>query len=226
MDATTTTGTATTAGEAATAARSVWRRRQLLDAAAQLMSQQGFSKVAVQTIANQADVSVGLLYRYYRSKEDLLLAVIVDVLDHFAEAVPQSVSLAGDDPVEQIAAAFRSYCHVIDEHRHAAMLTYRESGSLTAENRKTIKIAEVVTIEPIRSSIQLGQERGIIINLDPELLAYDLVLMAHGWALKHWYFQGNLDIDGYIAKQSALYLSMAIKPEMRDQYKHLIDFGA
>ena len=106
------------------------RSAQLLTAAARLMERDGSQSVSMQAVAHEAGVSVGLIYRYFGSKDELLLRVIVDVLDSFAERVPAKVAAAGDDPVRGLAAAFRAYCEVIDEHRHAAVLTYRETKSL------------------------------------------------------------------------------------------------
>ena len=125
-------------GEAARQVRARLRSQQLLRAAARLMERSGAHAVSMQAVAAEAGVSVGLIYRYFGGKDDLLLAVITDVLDAFAARVPAAVAAAGEDPVDRLAAAFRSYCEVIDEHRHAAVLTYRESKSLTEAGRDKI----------------------------------------------------------------------------------------
>src|SRR5438093_5052777 len=121
--------------EAAQRARTEQRTAQLLDAAARLMERDGTNAVSMQAVAAEAGVSVGLIYRYFGGKDDLLLAVIVGVLDSFARHVPPAIEAAGEDPVLRLAAAFRSYCEVIDEHRHAAVLTYRETKSLDETGR-------------------------------------------------------------------------------------------
>ncbi|HLN77262.1 MAG TPA: TetR family transcriptional regulator [Nocardioidaceae bacterium] len=124
--------------EAARLTRAQRRSQQLLGAAARLMERDGSHAVSMQAVAEEAGVSVGLIYRYFGGKDDLLLAVIVDVLDEFATRVPEAIEAAGDNPVERLAAAFRAYCEVIDDHRHAAVLTYRESKSLSDEGRARI----------------------------------------------------------------------------------------
>jgi hypothetical protein len=65
--------------------------------------------------------------------------------------VPRAVAGAGEDPVHRLVAAFRAYCEVIDQCRHAAVLTYRESNGLTPEGLRTIKELELATSEPLRS---------------------------------------------------------------------------
>lgn len=198
------------------------RSRQLLDAAARLMEREGSEAVSMQALANEAGVSVGLIYRYFGSKDDILLAVITDVLDAFATAVPAAVERAGDDPVHRLAAAFAAYCRVIDTHRHAAVLTYRESKSLDEAGRKRIKQLEVETSEPLRTAIRDGVDAGKLVADDPDLVAYNLLLLAHAWALKHWYFEQTKTLDSYIQNQLALALRAILADGVDREYVDLL----
>lgn len=198
------------------------RSRQLLDAAARLMEREGSEAVSMQALANEAGVSVGLIYRYFGSKDDVLLAVIVQVLDAFAVEVPRAIQAAGDDPIRRLAAAFAAYCRVIDEHRHAAVLTYRESKSLDAAGRERIKRLEVETSEPLRDAVRAGVESGALRASDPDLVAYNLLLLAHAWALKHWYFEKTMTLEAYISAQLALALSAVVAPTQKRKYADLL----
>jgi TetR/AcrR family transcriptional regulator, cholesterol catabolism regulator len=209
--------------EAARLTRAQRRSEQLLTAAARLMERDGSQAVSMQAVAEEAGVSVGLIYRYFGGKDDLLLAVIVDVLDAFSTRVPDAIDAAGDNPVERLAAAFRAYCEVIDEHRHAAVLTYRESKSLGEAGRERIKELEVATSEPLRAVLREGIEAGDLVDLDVELVSYDLLLLAHGWALKHWYFERTLGFEDYVTKQTALALSALVQPRRRRSHRHLLE---
>ena len=209
--------------EAARLTRAERRSEQLLAAAAKLMERAGSQGVSMQAVAEEAGVSVGLIYRYFGGKEDLLLAVIVDVLEAFSTAVPEAIEAAGDDPVERLVAAFRSYCEVIDAHRHAAVLTYRESKSLSHEGREKIKELEVQTSEPLRQVIKEGVAAGVLTTEDPDLVAYNLLLLAHAWALKHWYFEQSLTFDEYVRKQTTLTLAALIEPRRRRTYRRFFE---
>lgn len=204
------------------AARTRWRRGQLIDAAARLMERDGFHSVSMQALADEAGVSVGLIYKYFGNKEDLLLAVIVNVLDAFAERVPVAIAGAGDDPVDRIVAGFGAYCSVINEHRHAAVLTYRESNALGDSGRAEIKKLEVNTAEPLRDALRDGVVAGVLLDVDTELLAYDMLLMAHAWALKHWYFERAFDLDTYVREQARVILRGVIDPRRRRKYPDLV----
>ena len=198
------------------------RSRQLLDAAARLMEREGSEAVSMQALAAEAGVSVGLIYRYFGGKDDILLAVITQVLDAFASEVPAAIAGAGEDPVRQLAAAFGAYCRVIDEHRHAAVLTYRESKSLDAAGRERIKQLEVETSQPLRATIRAGVGAGVLVADDPDLVAYNLLLLAHSWALKHWYFEQTKTLDSYIAAQLSLALRAVLPAERQRDYSDLL----
>jgi len=89
---------------ARTDARVHRRRRQILDAATEVMSRSGFHATAMQAVAERAGISVGLIYQYFGNKDDLLLAVIVDILEDFRDQVPAAIDAAGDDPIERFTA--------------------------------------------------------------------------------------------------------------------------
>lgn len=208
--------------EAARLARTERRSHQLLHAAARLMERNGSGAVSMQALAAEAGVSVGLIYRYFGGKEDLLLAVIVNVLEDFAASVPAAIAEAGDDPVEQLAAAFGAYCAVIDHHRHAAILTYRESKGLGGRGREQIKNLEVATTEPLRDVLRSGTAAGLFRDVDVELVSYNLLLVAHAWALKHWYFERTLGFEDYVREQTSLALHAVLSPQARARYPHLL----
>lgn len=210
------------AGEAARQTRVRVRSEQLLGAAARLMAREGANAVSMQAVAAEAGVSVGLIYRYFGGKDELLLAVICNVLDAFAETVPAAVSAAGPDPVRRLAAAFRAYCEVIDSHRHAAVLTYREGKHLTDAGVEKIKRLEVETSQPLRSILRDGIDSGVFADVDVELVTHNLLLLAHGWALKHWYLERTLTFDDYVARQTALTLSGLIEPRRKRAYRDLL----
>ncbi|HEV7236272.1 MAG TPA: helix-turn-helix domain-containing protein, partial [Ktedonobacteraceae bacterium] len=52
------------------------RREQIIDAAMRVFAQKGFAKATNKDIAREAGITAGLIYHYFKSKEDLLKVVI------------------------------------------------------------------------------------------------------------------------------------------------------
>lgn len=192
------------------------RRRQILAAATNLMQQSGFHAISMQSVAEEARISVGLIYQYFGNKEDLLRGVVVDILEDFRDEIPHALALAGEDPVERLKTAFRTCCLVVDAKRAAVNLTYRESKTLPPEGLAQIKALELETAEPIRQVYRDGVAAGVFADIDARLVAHSMLLTAHGWALKHWNLSNWLTLDEFIDQELALLLaSVRVKTSPR-----------
>src|SRR5690349_6818527 len=120
------------------------RRREIVAAATELFSRQGFYRTTIKEIASLAGISSGLVYQYVREKDDVLLLVILDVVDAYAREIPKA--LAGlDDPIERLLATVDAYCRVVDRRRAATVLAYRSTKSLPRERRRLIQERELET---------------------------------------------------------------------------------
>src|SRR6478736_3903166 len=183
------------------------RRRQILAAATNLMQQTGFHAMSMQSVADQANVSVGLIYQYFGNKEDLLRGVVVDILEDFRDQIPQALAEASEDPVDRLTTAFRACCLVVDAKRAAVNLTYRESKTLPPEGLAEIMVLEFETAEPIREVYRDGVTAGAFLDIDARLVAHNILLTAHGWALKHWNLASWLSLDEYIEQELAMLLA-------------------
>ena len=83
------------------------RARRIVDTAIDLAEKGGFEAVRLRDVAAEADVALGTLYRYFRSKEDMLIAALnseVEALETRIQARPMS----GHTPLERVDAFFRA----------------------------------------------------------------------------------------------------------------------
>jgi len=208
--------------EAVRAARASSRRRQLLDAAVVVMGKTGFHQMSMQDLAAEAKVSVGLIYKYFGGKEDLLLATIVRILDVFRDQLAPVMEAAGDDVVEQLAAGIGRHIQIVDENLDGVVLTYRESRTLGPAGRTQIKELEIATAAPLRAAIEAGISDGVFREVDVDLTVFDIMLIAHGWALKHWHFGPIYTVDEYIRLQTRYVLTSLVSDGRRADYPHLL----
>ncbi|MDN5656559.1 TetR/AcrR family transcriptional regulator [Brevibacterium sandarakinum] len=182
-------------------ARAQFRERQIVDAAVSLMQTKGSHAVSMQAIAKSAGVSVGLLYKYFSDREQIVLAAITLVLDDFRLRVPAAIQNA-DDPVDRIIAAFTEFCRVVDDHRQAVVLTYQSSRSLSRSGLQSIQSQELATLQPLIDVVDEAAKTGDLREVDAGTLGHDLMTLAHMWALKHWYFQQTqVSLGQYIDQQ-------------------------
>lgn len=97
----------TTASEGRVARRQARNRRALIDAARRIMSQKGIDAATMSEIAELADVGAGTVYNYFKSKEDLAVAVLEDLMLDLALKI-EKVTDTFDDPGQVYAFGIRT----------------------------------------------------------------------------------------------------------------------
>lgn len=82
------------------------RRERILDATIALASQGGFDAVQMRAVAEQADVALGTLYRYFPSKIHLLVTALAREFER-AEKVLSTKAIPGDTPADRVITVLR-----------------------------------------------------------------------------------------------------------------------
>ncbi len=145
------------------------KRRQLLDAAVRVFARKGFHASRVGDIAEEAGVAHGLLYHYFRSKDQVLEAVFHEnwsILLARIAGVEESGEPAADQIRHIAAIVLRTWLHLPDVVR----VVVREFG-------RSPELAERISeltlpIEAIQRVIARGIERGEFRqDLDPVFAA-------------------------------------------------------
>jgi len=97
-------------------------RERILDGAHRAMLAGGYRGTTMPAIASEADVSVGLLYRYFESKEELYLAMCESVtqaqLDELAVQISQI-----SDARERLSRAVGHFVESLDAEHWGAVVT-------------------------------------------------------------------------------------------------------
>src|SRR5262245_32990884 len=90
------------------------RRMEIVKAAVELFVRKGFHKTTVREIAQKFGMSVGTLYEYIRTKEDILYLVCDYIHTSVSERVRPSLETTGNT-IERLRNAIRSYYVIVDE---------------------------------------------------------------------------------------------------------------
>lgn len=187
------------------------RRKQIVAAATYLFAKQGFYRTTIKDIALRAGISYGVVYLYVKEKEDVLLLVLEQVINAYAAEIPKA--MAGvTDPLDRLVRAVDAYCRVVDKHRAATVLAYRSTKSLASARRQVIQNLETDTNEFITAAIRECINAGLVRNVNVDVLTYQFVLAAHGWALKGWHLKSRLALEAYIAANLDIILTGILTP--------------
>ena len=90
------------------------RRRQILDAAVRVFARQGFHTCRVSDIADEAGVAYGLVYHYFRSKDEVLDTLFLERWEIMVAVIEE---VDGQDiPARDKLYAIASF--IVDSYRH------------------------------------------------------------------------------------------------------------
>jgi AcrR family transcriptional regulator len=85
-------------------------RQEMLAAALELFSEKGYHNVSMHEIAEKAEFAIGTLYKFFKNKEDLYKALILEQADKFHDAGTKAIE-EPDDEIEKL----RNYVKVKGE---------------------------------------------------------------------------------------------------------------
>ena len=108
------------------------RRRQIADAAVRLFIEKGFHKTTTRQIAGASGFSIGSLYEYFASKEDILYLVCELIHAEVERGVTEAMFKATGGR-DALAAVIREYFEVCDRMSDFILLIYQESQSLPSQ---------------------------------------------------------------------------------------------
>ena len=107
------------------------REQQMLDAAVQMFSVNGYHETSMDAIAAQARISKPMLYLYYGSKEELFAACLSRELSRFIDAVRADIDLKLS-PRELLRRTIVSVLQYIDANRASWIVLYTQATSSQA----------------------------------------------------------------------------------------------
>lgn len=163
------------------------RRSEIIDAAEKVFFSKGMSNATMEEVADEAELSKGTIYLYFKNKEDLYLAIILRglaVLEQMFEEASGSHT-AGRDKIEAIGRAFFSFC-IRYPNYFQAMLYFESIEEPAAGDRDTGYEAEcraqsLHTLDLCAQAVRAGIEDGTLRrDLDPMKTAMTLYGMSVG----------------------------------------------
>ena len=107
------------------------KHKQIALGATKIFIEKGFHKTSVREIAKHTDLTIGNLYDYIKTKDDIKYLVFKEFYTVWSDSILKNAKiLVISDPKEQLQAAIESMLTVVSEKRDLVILAYRESKSL------------------------------------------------------------------------------------------------
>ncbi|MEH7248462.1 TetR/AcrR family transcriptional regulator [Neobacillus niacini] len=184
------------------------RRDQMIKGAVSLFKEKGFHRTTTREIAKAAGFSIGTLYEYIRTKEDVLYLVCDSIYDHVSERLQEDLEHK-QGTLESLKLGIANYFRVIDEMQAEVLVMYQEAKSLTKDALPYVLKKENEMAAMFEKLITLCVENGEL-NLTPKqikILSHTIIVEGQMWSFRRWALQKLYTLEEYIVLQTELLFS-------------------
>jgi TetR/AcrR family acrAB operon transcriptional repressor len=156
------------------------REQRILDAAADLIVGQGYDKITMSDVAEEAGISRGIVYLHFDSKEKLFEALLIREITQYGETWHEYFE--ADPRSGTIGGIFRGVLHAINSRPLMAAITRRDKRILGSYLRKPDgMLASLESSSVSADLIKALQTAGTVRkDIDASVAAHILNMLSYG----------------------------------------------
>jgi len=180
------------------------RRRQIVDAAVPLFIERGYHKTTTRALAQATGLSIGSMYEYISTKDDVLYLVCSAIHAEVEKGVKEALGrpLVGKAALAEVIREYFLVCNRMSDH---ILLMYQATHFLPLKWQAKVLEAELRITDIFIKAMRELKSRGMLPELDDDtinLMGHNISVLGHTWAFRRWYFAKNFTIEQYIEQQT------------------------
>ncbi|MGA8941976.1 MAG: TetR/AcrR family transcriptional regulator [Thermoactinomyces sp.] len=183
------------------------RRQQIIEGAVRLFVKKGFYKTTTREIAKECGLSIGTMYEYIQTKEDVLY-LVCEYIHSELEKRLREVMREEDSGIESLLKSLKQLFRSMDEMRSLVLLIYQETKSLPKDKMKYVLSKEEEITDLFAHILEKGMEDGTI-QIDASsirLMAHNIMVIGQMWTFRHWALGREYDLEEFTKRQMSLLL--------------------
>ena len=163
------------------------RRRQIASRAAHVFVDKGYRRVNLRQLASACDMSVGNLYNYVGTKQDILYLVFDHVMSEVAQFIEgTSPAYDGLSATKALQMAIDTYYRTVDRLQDSVVFMYQETKELRPDARKAVFEMERRLSSAFERILDRGCASGEFKTGSSPIIAQNIVILGHMWAFRRW----------------------------------------
>jgi AcrR family transcriptional regulator len=178
------------------------RRKQIAEGAIKVFVAKGYHKATVREIVEASGLTMGSMYNYVRTKEDIMYLVYEYVTRALRDDLMIAISSVNNQG-NQLEAALKHNLEAVNRHSDVIMFLYQASGSLDRESLHDVLARETEYIEIfedlVRKSLAGRQVSEFKIKLAADILSYlGVIVTLRRWSLERRFKSKDEVLDGIL----------------------------
>ncbi|MBE1555732.1 TetR/AcrR family transcriptional regulator [Sporosarcina limicola] len=178
------------------------RREQIIRGAVKLFIEKGFHRTTTREIAKEAGFSIGTLYEYIRTKEDVLYLVCDSIYDEVHGRLSLLQIQLGT--IEGLQVAIKQYFQLVDDMSDEILVMYQESKALPKDALQYVLEKEMKMValfeKLLKSCVASGELR--IAEGEIGIAAHHIAVQGQMWSFRRWALNRDYSIEEYIRIQT------------------------
>ena len=179
------------------------RRNHIVRCSTKAFTKKGYDRTNMRELAKACEMSAGALYHYFGSKEEILYSIINSATSQQAGSMEDWANeLATVSPTIALVELMRKFYEWHDENQDITLFTYQETKNLPGNAQQNIFDSEARILTVFEKLLTRGIEEGEFNIDDPKLIAHDIVVIGHAWALRRWHLRKHWIFKTYVKEQT------------------------
>jgi AcrR family transcriptional regulator len=162
------------------------RREEILDAAARLFAQHGYSETDTQVLIDKLGVGKGTLYRYFPSKRELFLATADRVMRRLRAYIDAATADVADS-LERVAAAVRAFLRYCSDHPEFVELLVQERAQFKDRKKPTYFIHREAHVQRWRDLYRTLIGEGRIRDISVDRITDVVSMLLYGCLFTNYF---------------------------------------
>ncbi|KOR81130.1 TetR/AcrR family transcriptional regulator [Peribacillus frigoritolerans] len=181
------------------------RRTQMIKGAVTLFKEKGFHRTTTREIAKAAGFSIGTLYEYIRTKEDILYLVCDYIYDEVQEKLQKEIEQS-DGTLESLKLTIAYFYKVMDDMQDEVLVMYQEVKALTKDALPYVLNKELRMVGMFEKVITKCVENGELSLTEKQisLVSHNIFVQGQMWSFRRWALHKQYTLQEYVELQTQL----------------------
>lgn len=170
---------------------------RIFDAALKISNEKGFQAMSMRDFSRETGLSMGALYSYFASKDELLDMILRQGRQLVKRILDQHIHPIGD-PVEKLETAIRSHIYLSEALQPWFYFSFMEAKNMSAREKEKTVASELYTDQLFADILKEGQDAGLFALRDLQQSAGGIKALLQDWYVKRWkYARRRTKVDQY-----------------------------
>jgi len=170
---------------------------KIFAATLKISNKRGFQTMSMRDLSLETGLSLGALYAYFASKDELL-----EMLQQQGRTITGRVLEKAIEnethPLSKLKSFIKTYLYLCETMHAWFYFSYMEARNLNKAEREKALSSDLMTEKRLVSIFKQGEQEGVLKSFNHQLAAGSINAMIQDWYLKRWKHKKlNISVDQY-----------------------------